>query len=151
MAGEINNQWERGSIMTITNFVGRRGLVAFSAAALTLAACSSGSATPGASTGGAASAASGCTPSAAVGTPNTAAAIADNVFNPASVTVAKGGTVTWTNGGSNPHTVTADDSSFDSCNLQGGATFTMKFDTAGAFPFHCKIHSSMHGTVTVTG
>jgi plastocyanin len=140
--------------MTITNLISRRLLVAVAAGTLTLAACSSG--TPAASTGAGASVApasvaSGCTPSAAVtGTP-TADAIADFSFTPAALTVAKGGTVTWTNGGAATHTVTADDSSFDSCNLASAATFTMKFDTAGTVAFHCKIHPSMKGTITVTG
>jgi plastocyanin len=141
--------------MTITKLMSRRLLVAVAAGTLTLAACSSGTTPPASSGAGAsvpgASVASGCTPSAAVtGTP-TAVAIADNSFTPTAVTVAKGGTVTWTNGGSNTHTATADAGSFDSCNLAGGATFTMKFDTAGTFSFHCKIHSSMKGTITVTG
>ena len=82
---------------------------------------------------------------------NVPAAIADFSFNPAAITVAKGGTVTWANGGATTHTVTADEGGFDSCNLAGGATFTMKFDTAGTVAFHCKIHASMKGTITVTG
>lgn len=141
--------------MTTTNLISRRLLVGLAAGALSLAACSSGG-TPAASSGagatvGATAAAGGCTPSATVGTPNVAAAIADFSFNPAAITVAKGGTVTWTNGGGATHTVTADEGGFDSCNMAGGATFTMKFDTAGTIAFHCKIHSSMKGTVTVTG
>ncbi len=137
--------------MTITNPISRRLLVAVAAGTLTLAACSSGN-TPAASSGaGASVAGGGCTPSAAISGTPVPAAIADNSFTPTAITVAKGGTVTWANGGSNTHTVTADNGSFDSCNLAGGATFTMKFDTAGSVPFHCKIHSSMHGTVTVTG
>jgi plastocyanin len=144
-----DHQGERNK-MTITNLISGRLLAVVAAGTLTLAACSSAS-TPAASSGAGASVASGCTPSATVtGTP-TAAAIADNSFNPTAITVAKGGTVTWANGGSNTHTVTADAGSFDSCNLAGGATFTAKFDTAGTVAFHCKIHSSMQGTITVTG
>ena len=49
------------------------------------------------------------------------------------------------------HTVTADDGSFD---VKVGAGSTATFTapaTAGTYQFHCKIHSSMHGTLTVTG
>ncbi len=136
--------------MRTRNLLSRRLLVAVAAGSLTLAACSSGG-TPAASTGAGASVASGCTPSAAVAATNVGIAIADNSYTPTAITVAKGGTVTWADGGSNPHTVTADDGSFDSCNLAGGTVFIAKFDTAGAVAFHCKIHSNMHGTVTVTG
>jgi plastocyanin len=38
---------------------------------------------------------------------NAAVSIVDNAYNPASVSVAPGGTVTWTRNGSNPHTVTS--------------------------------------------
>ena len=37
---------------------------------------------------------------------------------------------------------------FDSGNL-GGTPFTHTFNTAGSFPYHCKNHSGMVGTVTV--
>jgi plastocyanin len=31
-----------------------------------------------------------------------------------------------------------------------GSTFGHTFATAGTFAYHCKIHSTMHGTVVVT-
>jgi plastocyanin len=33
--------------------------------------------------------------------------------------------------------------------LAAGATFSQTFTTAGTFPYHCNIHSNMHGTITV--
>ena len=45
--------------------------------------------------------------------------------------------------------MTADDGSFDSGNLAPGATFSQSFSTPGTFTYHCNIHSSMTGTVTV--
>lgn len=85
-----------------------------------------------------------------------AVAIVDFAFNPTTLTVPKGTAVTWTNTGTTGHTVSADDKSFDSdsgntnATLAAGATFSHTFDTAGTFAYHCKIHSSMTGTITVT-
>ena len=62
-----------------------------------------------------------------------------------------GTTVTWTNSDGTTHTVTADGGAFDSGHLADGATFQFTFKAAGVFPYHCSIHSSMNGTITVTG
>jgi len=78
-----------------------------------------------------------------------AATIKDLAFHPATLDVAVGTTVTWTNQDGFGHTVTADDGSFGSGTLNGNATFSQVFATAGTFAYHCKIHSSMHGTITV--
>lgn len=85
----------------------------------------------------------------ASGGSGTAASIIDYAFSPASITVKAGSAVTWTNTGSAPHTVTADDGSFDSGSLANGATFSHTFAKAGTFTFHCAIHSTMKGTVVV--
>ena len=79
----------------------------------------------------------------------TPASIVDYAFSPASITIKAGSAITWTNTGSAPHTVTADDGSFDSGSLANGSTFSHTFATAGTFTFHCAIHSSMKGTVVV--
>lgn len=71
-------------------------------------------------------------------------------FSPASMTIKAGTALTWTNADNVTHTVTADDGSFDSGNVASGATFSHTFATAGTFAYHCNIHSSMHGTITVT-
>ena len=76
--------------------------------------------------------------------------IADFAFNPASITVPVNGTVTWTNGAGRAHTVTADDGSFDSHDIAGGAVFSHTFSAAGTFTYHCTIHPQMKGTVVVT-
>lgn len=77
--------------------------------------------------------------------------IVDFAFDPGSVTVDAGATVTWTNMGSSPHTVTADDGSFDSGTLDPGGTFSFTFDTAGTVSYHCAIHPNMVGSVAVNG
>jgi plastocyanin len=77
--------------------------------------------------------------------------IADFAFAPESRSVKVGDSVKWTNQDGVTHTVTADDGAFDSGNLAGGKSFTFAFDQAGTFAYHCNIHQSMTGKVTVTG
>jgi plastocyanin len=72
--------------------------------------------------------------------------ISGNTFSAASVTA--GTEFTITNNDGVPHTVTADDDSF-SVDVPAGGTATLTIATAGSFPIHCNIHSSMHGTITV--
>jgi plastocyanin len=79
-----------------------------------------------------------------------AVTIVDFAFQPASLEVPIGTTVTWTNSGAAPHTVTADDGAFDSGTLQPGGTFSVTFDTPGTFAYHCEIHPSMMATIIVT-
>jgi plastocyanin len=74
----------------------------------------------------------------------------DYAFNPASMTIAAGTTVTWTNGGTQDHTVTADDGSFDSGHVAVSSTFTHTFAAAGTFAYRCTIHEQMTGTIVVT-
>ncbi len=74
------------------------------------------------------------------------------VFNPSSLTVTVGTTVTWTNDDSTSHTVTFTDiSGVDSGTLTPGQTFNYTFNTAGTFHYYCRIHgaAAMSGTVTV--
>lgn len=66
------------------------------------------------------------------------------------ITVAVGTTIVVRNDDSAGHTWTADDGSFDSGIIDGGGTFEYTFTEAGTFPFHCNVHPSMKGTVTVT-
>lgn len=70
-------------------------------------------------------------------------------YSPASITINKGDTVVWTNQDSAAHTVTGDNGGPNSGNLQTGATYSFKFDTAGTFAYHCAIHPMMKGTVVV--
>jgi plastocyanin len=78
--------------------------------------------------------------------PNTVI-IKNLAFNPASMTIAAGSEVTFTNNDSTTHTVTFD--SFQSGNVAPGGSFKHTFDSAGTFGYHCSIHPSMQGTITV--
>ena len=70
-------------------------------------------------------------------------------FDPGTVTVQVGDTVTWTNKDGASHTATADDGSFDTDGIGSGTTASVTFDTAGTFAYHCKIHTDMTATVVV--
>ncbi len=72
-------------------------------------------------------------------------------FNPATVNVTGGTTVTWVNEDSMPHTVTSRDGLFDSPTLNRGQRFSYKFDKPGTYGYFCKIHPAMTGQVMVTG
>lgn len=78
-----------------------------------------------------------------------AVAIANFSFQPGSSAIAVGGTVTWTNNDSMPHTVTADDGSFNSGSIAPGATYSHTFSASGTVSYHCSFHPSMHGSVVV--
>jgi YVTN family beta-propeller protein len=77
--------------------------------------------------------------------------IAQFAFNPATITVAVGQSVTWTDNDPIQHTTTSDMPGWDSGPLAPGARFTMRFDTSRTFTYHCSIHPFMHGTIEVTG
>lgn len=77
--------------------------------------------------------------------------ISSFAFAKASLTVAKGTTVTWTNNDAVAHTVTSDDgTSFSSGTIASGATFSFTFNTAGTFNYHCNFHSGMTAIIIVT-
>jgi plastocyanin len=69
----------------------------------------------------------------------------DDVFGPNTLEVPAGATVTWVNDGRNPHTVTADDGSFDSGEIPPGRTFTRTFETATEIAYHCVYHGAPGG------
>ena len=76
--------------------------------------------------------------------------IVDFAFDPAELRVAAGSTVTWVNRDSVSHTATADDGSFDTGAIDGGATGSHTFDAPGTFAYFCAFHPNMTGTVIVT-
>jgi plastocyanin len=92
------------------------------------------------------------TPEAAATTPAAASAaveMRDLAFAPATLEVAVGTTVTWTNNDTVPHTATAEDGSFDTGQLDTGQSGEVTFDTPGTFAYVCLFHPNMAGTVTV--
>jgi plastocyanin len=79
-----------------------------------------------------------------------AVTIANFAFQPASLQIAAGTTVTWTNADSTAHTVTSDEGAFDAGPLAPGASFTQTFDIPGTYTYHCQIHHFMTGTIVVS-
>lgn len=73
--------------------------------------------------------------------------IANMSFQPATLPVALNTTVTWTNNDSVTHTVTGTD--FDSGNIAPGSSYSHTFTIVGTYNYHCAIHPSMAGSVTV--
>jgi len=71
-------------------------------------------------------------------------------FDPATITVAKGTTVTWTNMDTVAHTVVATDNAFSSETLEKGQSYAYTFNDIGTFEYKCGIHPSMSGKVIVT-
>jgi len=80
----------------------------------------------------------------------TAVNISDFKFNPATLSVPAGTTVTWTNQDEEPHTVAAKDGSFHSPAMDTHATYSFTFTTPGSYDYICSIHPFMTGTVVVT-
>ena len=71
----------------------------------------------------------------------------DFAFQPASLEVKVGDTVTFTNEDSAPHNVIIDSKELGQ--QEQGASVTWTAEKAGSFPYSCKIHPSMTGEITV--
>ncbi len=72
-------------------------------------------------------------------------------FKPATLTVAVGTKVVWTNRDQEPHTVVSNDKGFRSGPLNTGESFSFTFTEPGNYPYFCSVHPSMTGVVVVQG
>lgn len=70
-----------------------------------------------------------------------------NGFQPGTITIDAGQSVTWVNQDKHPHTATG--AEFDTGVMQPGESATVTFDTPGSFPYSCTIHPVMTGVVEV--
>jgi plastocyanin len=81
--------------------------------------------------------------------------IVDFGFQAPALTVRLGTSVSWSNTGAAEHSVTstsvgtATTAAWDSGKLASGQVFSHTFDTPGTFAYHCTVHPSMTGTITV--
>lgn len=71
-------------------------------------------------------------------------------FEPGTLTVNVGTTVTWTNLDSATHTIASDDGDWESNDLAVNGTYSKTFDSPGTYTYHCSIHPEMTGTIEVT-
>jgi plastocyanin len=109
---------------------------------LALAGCGS-SASPTTGQGAAPSTTAGGTS----GTGGTTVTEQNFAFDPQTLTVKVGDTVTFTNADSAPHNVKIDGQELGSQNQ--GESKTWKATKAGSFPYICTVHPSMTGQITV--
>jgi plastocyanin len=81
-----------------------------------------------------------------------AVTIENFTFNPATIEIAVGTTVTWTNNDPAPHTTTQEPagSGFQSGRLNTGDSFSHTFDTPGTYNYFCEFHPNMKGAVVVS-
>ena len=100
----------------------------------------------------------GPTPGAASGSANVSTSQSDDgygtatfSFTPASVTITRGGTVTWSNGNGVAHNVTFAPTAgapTNTGNFSSGMV-SRTFNTTGSYSYSCTNHAGMTGTVTV--
>jgi plastocyanin len=92
---------------------------------------------------------------ATAGAKGTNVVMKDISFQPDTVTVPKGGTVTWTNDDSVGHDVTKiggpgpDFKSGGPGGLNGGDTYKQTFKKPGTIKYVCSVHPGMEGTIVV--
>ncbi len=82
-----------------------------------------------------------------------AVGIKDLAFTPAKLDVKVGETVTWTNLDDFDHFVKSDTGETQTLNsgtMGQNKTYSATFTTAGTYKYHCDIHNSMKGIITVT-
>jgi plastocyanin len=79
-------------------------------------------------------------------------AIRNFAFQPDSLKIPVGATVTWVNcddAGQEPHTTTSNTLVWNSPQLSSGDRYSFTFTTGGTFPYFCTIHPSMIAKVLV--
>ncbi len=76
--------------------------------------------------------------------------IGDFSYDPETITINLGDSVTWTNNGAYPRSATSTDN-FDSEMLAPGESFTYTFTEEGAYEYFALSHMAMKGTVIVEG
>ena len=70
--------------------------------------------------------------------------------NPFTESMATRSEVIWVNNDGTTHRVVSDSPLFDSGNLGNGGTYPFTFVAAGTYTYHCSIHPTMVGTITIT-
>ena len=85
-----------------------------------------------------------------VGTSENRIEIKDFSFNPQTVTVKSGETITWINRDEEPHTVVSVEKQFKkSSALDTDQQFTITAGAPGTYTYFCSVHPKMTGTIVV--
>jgi plastocyanin len=74
----------------------------------------------------------------------------DDAFRPRNITIARGTKVRWRNRGIASHTTTSNTGIWDSGLVAPGDSWGRVFKKAGTFKYHCSVHPTMTGVITVT-
>jgi plastocyanin len=76
--------------------------------------------------------------------------IKDFAFNPQTITVKSGRTITWINRDEEPHTVVSVEKQFKkSSALDTDQSFTITAGAPGTYTYFCSVHPKMTGTIVV--
>jgi len=75
--------------------------------------------------------------------------IHDFRFDPPTLSVSVGATVTWVNHDEEVHTVTSAERLFTSPGLDGDQRFSYRFEKPGTYSYRCALHPQMQGTIVV--
>jgi plastocyanin len=70
-------------------------------------------------------------------------------FDPPTITVPAGTTVTWINRDDSVHTVTSEDGRLASAGLNHGEQFSYRFTVPGTYAYHCALHPHMMARIVV--
>jgi plastocyanin len=77
--------------------------------------------------------------------------ITATAFKPATVTIATGDVIKWSNRDTKAHQVVANSGAFASPMIAAGHAWTHTFNTAGTYRYHDALHPALTGKVVVTG
>jgi plastocyanin len=88
-------------------------------------------------------------PAAAPSTPPIVVHIKNFSYVPQTLTIHPGQTVEWINDDEAPHSATADDTSFDSGDLDQGQSWSFTFVNVGKYAYYCDEHAFMKGAIVV--
>jgi len=77
--------------------------------------------------------------------------ITATAFKPATVTIATGSAIKWSNTDTKAHQVVANSGAFASPTIRAGRVWTHTFNTAGTYRYHDALHPALTGKVVVSG
>ncbi|HVP31889.1 MAG TPA: cupredoxin family copper-binding protein [Myxococcota bacterium] len=88
-------------------------------------------------------------PSAGAGDAAVKVTIQDFHFDPPTLEVPVGATVTWVNRDEEPHTILVPEASLGSAPVDTDETFSHRFTQPGRYEYRCALHPFMKGTIVV--